>query len=154
MKDKYDKHIRKSHNVTALLYHIVFPVKYRRKALTKEVSETLKITCIEISKRFEIHYIEIGTDIDYVHFLVQSVPMMLPKNIVQKTKSKTGREIFAKHPDVKKMLWGGQFWTKGYYMNTVGLYGNEETIRKYVKNQGKQYEQVYRTQVTLFDESW
>ncbi|MBL7058579.1 transposase, partial [Patescibacteria group bacterium] len=58
MKDKYDKYIRKSYNVTALLYHIVFPVKYRRKALTKEVSETLKITCIEISKRFEIHYIE------------------------------------------------------------------------------------------------
>ena len=146
-----DRHIYKRHNKTAMLYHIVCPVKYRRKTISREVSETLKRTCIEISQRYEIHFIEIGIDEDHVHFLVQSVPTMLPKDIVQTTKSLTAREIFKKHPEVKTLLWGGKFWTSGYYMNTVGLYANETVIKEYVKNQGKNYEQIYRSQPTLFE---
>jgi len=146
-----DKHIYKSHNKTALLYHIVCPVRYRRKAITNEVSITLKNICIEISKRYEIYFLEIGTDDDHVHFLVQSVPMMSPKRIVQIIKSITAREIFKNNPEVKKFLWGGKFWTSGYYVNTVGLYAGEETIRNYVKNQGKDYNQTYFSQPTLFE---
>ena len=146
-----DKHIYKCHNKTALLYHIVCPVRYRRKVITNEVSITLKNVCIEISKRYEIYFIEIGTDDDHVHFLVQSVPMMSPKRIVQTIKSITAREIFKNHPEVKEFLWGGKFWTSGYYINTVGLYAGEETIKNYVKNQGKDYNQTYSSQPTLFD---
>ena len=134
-----------------MLYHIVCPVKYRRKTITEAVSETIKQTCIEISHRYEIHFIEIGTDEDHVHFLVQSVPMMLPKTIVQAIKSITAKAVFAKNPSVKEMLWGGKFWTSGYYMNTVGLYANETVIRHYVKEQGKNYKQIHRTQPTLFE---
>jgi putative transposase len=148
---KEDKHIYKSHNKTVLLYHIVCPVKYRRKTITNEVSITLKNVCIEISKRYEIYFVEIGADDDHVHFLVQSVPMMSPKTIVQIIKSITAREIFKNHPEVKKFLWGGKFWTNGYYINTVGLYANEETIKNYVKNQGKDYNQTYHSQPTLFE---
>ena len=146
-----DKHIYKSHNKTALLYHIVCPVRYRQKTITSEVSMTLKNTCIEISKRYEIYFIEIGTDDDHVHFLVQSVPTISPKKIVQTIKSITAREIFKNHPEVKKFLWGGKFWTSGYYINTVGLYAREETIKNYVKNQGKDYKQTYFSQPTLFE---
>ncbi len=146
-----DKHIYKAHNKTALLYHIVCPVRYRRKVITNEVSITLKNVCIEISKRYEIYFLEIGTDDDHVHFLVQSVPMMSPKRIVQTIKSITAREIFKNHPEVKEFLWGGKFWTSGYYINTVGLYAGEETIKNYVKNQGKDYNQTYSSQPTLFD---
>ena len=55
-------------------------------------------------------------------------------------------------PSVKKQLWGGEFWSKGYFVNTVGQKGNEETIAKYVRNQGrtKEYQQIYREQLTLF----
>jgi len=146
-----DKHIYKSHNKTALLYHIVCPVRYRRKTITSEVSTTLKNTCIGISKRYEIYFIEIGTDDDYVHFLVQSVPTMSPQRIVQTIKSITAREIFKNHPEVKEFLWGGKFWTSGYYINTVGLYAGEETIKNYVKNQGKDYKQTHYSQPTLFE---
>ena len=146
-----DKHIYKSHNKTALLYHIVCPVRYRRKVITNEVSITLKNVCIEISKRYEIYFLEIGTDDDHVHFLVQSVPMVSPKRIVQTIKSITAREIFKNHPEVKEFLWGGKFWTSGYYINTVGLYAGEETIRNYIKNQGKDYNQTYSSQPTLFE---
>ena len=69
------RYIHKSHNVPVLLYHIVCPAKYRRMVFAAPVDEKLKETCLEISKRFEMAFIEIGTDQDQVHFLVQSVPM-------------------------------------------------------------------------------
>ena len=75
---------------------------------------------------------------------------MLPSRIVQTIKSITAKEIFKRHPEVKTFLWGGHFWTSGFYVNTVGQYANEEVIKNYVKNQGKQYDQVYRGQLTLF----
>lgn len=145
------EHIYKRHNKTLILYHLVCPAKYRRKVFSEAVTQTLTETCIAISRRYEIHFVEIGTDEDHVHFLVQSVPMMLPSKMVQTTKSITAKEIFKRNPKVKKMLWGGQFWTSGYYLNTVGRYGNEKTIADYVKEQGKTYNRIYRGQLTLFE---
>ncbi len=145
------EHILKRHNKSLLLYHIVCPSKYRRKIFIDEVEKTLKEVCIEISKRYEITFIEIGNDEDHVHYLVQGVPIQSPKAIVQTIKSITAREIFRLHPEVKKMLWGGQIWTSGYYINTVGQYGNEKVIREYVENQGRQYKQIHRSQLNMFD---
>ena len=146
------EHIYKRHNKSLLLYHIVCPAKYRRKVFTEEVAETLKEVCIGIDERYEIHFVEIGVDEEHVHFLVQSVPILSPRDIVQTIKSITGKEIFKRHPKVKELLWGGNFWTSGYYVNTVGRYGNEEAIATYVKNQGRQYQQIYRNQLELFDD--
>ncbi len=128
------EHIVKSHNKTLLLYHIVCPAKYRRDIFTQEVEETLKCVCVGISQRYEINFVEIGSDEDHVHFLIQTVPMMRPKDVVQKIKSITAREIFCRHREVRRKLWGGQFWTSGYYMNTVGQYANEKVISEYVAN--------------------
>ena len=144
------EHINKSHNKSLLLYHLVCPVKYRRKVFSKSVERTLKRVCKGISERYEIYFVEIGSDEDHVHFMVQSVPMYSPKKIVNIVKSLTAIEIFKMHPEVKTLLWGGKFWTSGYYVNTVGLYGNAEVIEKYVKNQGQAYKQIQRKQLTLF----
>ena len=145
------EHIVKRHNKTLLLYHLVVPAKYRKEVFSEVVEKTLKEVCVGISERYEIHYVEIGTDEDHVHFLIQSVPGMLLSRIVGITKSITGREIFKRHPEVKKVLWGGHFWTSGYYMNTVGKYGNEKVIQAYVENQGKKYKRIHRDQLTLFE---
>ncbi len=131
------KFIHKSHNVSVLLYHIVCPAKYRRAVFSAEVDEKLKQICSEIEKRYEIEFIEIGTDKDHVHFLVQSVPTMSPKKIVQTIKSITAREIFKSCPEIKKYLWGGKFWSAGYFISTVGAHGSEEMIKNYVNQQGK-----------------
>jgi putative transposase len=104
--------------------------KYRRKVLNEEVSETVKNVCIELSSRYEIHFLEIGCDEDHVHFLIQSVPMMSPKKIVNTVKSLIYKEIFRLNPEVKKFLWGGKFWTSSYYINTVGQYANIDVIKK------------------------
>lgn len=126
------EYIHKRHNVTVLLYHFVCPAKYRRVVFTEAVDKSLKEICIGISGRFEIDFTEIGTDKDHVHFLIQSVPMYSPTKIIQMVKSITAKEIFRIHPEVKKQLWGGEFWTKGFYVNTVGKHGDESTIQAYV----------------------
>ena len=129
--------IRKEHNVSLLLYHIVCPAKYRRAVFTPLVDEKLKEICEDIALRYEIEFIEIGADKDHVHFLVQSVPTYSPKKIVQTIKSITAREIFKQLPEVKQQLWGGEFWSDGYFVSTVGTHSNEEAIKQYIKEQGR-----------------
>ena len=120
--------------------------------INQPVEEIIKETCKEIAKRYDIHFLEIGTDQDHVHFLVQSVPMMLPKNIVQTIKSITAKQVFKQAPEVKKQLWGGQFWSDGYYISTVGKSGSEQAVAKYVKEQGKEqeYVKIHKDQLKLF----
>jgi REP element-mobilizing transposase RayT len=125
------------------MYHIVCAAKYRRAVLSDAVDGIIRDVCLEIAKRYEIIFLEIGTDKDHIHFLVQSVPMYSPKKIVQIIKSITARQIFEKAPEVKKQLWGGQFWGDGYFISTVGKYGNEDMIKNYVKKQG-QPDKVYK----------
>ena len=149
--------IRKSHNVSLLMYHFVCVAKYRRLVITEEVDMVLRNTCIEIAKRYEIRFLEIGAEEDHVHFLVQSVPTYSPTKIVTKMKSITAREIFSKVPSVKEQLWGGEFWTDGYFVSTVGKHATEDVIRQYIKNQGQngKYKQLHKKkvihkQLTLF----
>jgi len=141
--------IHKSHNVSVLLYHLVCPAKYRRVVFDAAVDEVLKEVCLDIAMRFEITFLEIGTDQDHVHFLVQSVPALSPSKIVQTIKSITAREIFSRCPQVKKQLWGGAFWSAGFFIASVGQHGNENTISRYVKNQGQQehYHQLHTQQL-------
>ena len=136
------EYIHKSRNVSILLYHYVCPAKYRRVVISKAIDMTLKETCLEIEKRYEIHFLEIGTDKDHVHFLVQSVPKMSASEIIRMVKSIIAREVFKKHPEVKEKLWGGEFWADGYFVNTVSKFGDETSISKYVRDQGLEKEYV------------
>jgi REP element-mobilizing transposase RayT len=147
------EHIHKRHNKNLLLYHLVCPIKYRRDVISEAVERSLVEVCGEIEKRYQIIFVEIGADNNHVHFLIQSVPMLSVKTIVQTVKSITAKELFRLHPEVKQKLWGGQFWTDGYYVNTVGQYANEEVIKKYVQDQGKknEYKQFYKGQLRLFE---
>ena len=144
--------MRKSHNVSILVYHFVCPAKYRRAVIDETVDQVLKAVCLDIAARYHVEFLEIGTDQDHVHFLVQSVPTYSPTKIITMIKSLTAREVFARVPSVKKQLWGGEFWTDGYYVSTVGQHVTEEVIRQYVKNQGheKDYKQLHTQQLNLF----
>ncbi len=147
------EHIYKRHNKSLLLYHLVCPIKYRRSVLSEAVELSLVDVCRNIEQRFEIHFIEIGADENHVHFMIQSVPMMSAKNIVQTVKGITAKELFRLHPEVKTQLWGGQFWSDGYYINTVGQYANEEVIQRYIHEPGSDknvYKQFHKNQLRLF----
>ena len=95
--------------------------------------------------KYDYTFLEIGIDENHVHFLIQTFPNIQISNMVKAIKSVTAREMFKRHPEVKIFLWGGQFWTDGYYLNTVGQYGNLKMLENYVKKQGiKHYKQIHR----------
>jgi len=145
------EYIHKSHNVTVLLYHLVFPAKYRRAVFDEAVDDVLKEVCLDISERYEIKFLEIGTDKDHVHFLVQSVSTYSVTKLVTILKGLTAREVFCRCPHVKKQLWGGEFWSDGYFASTVGKHGDEGMVSRYVKNQGKEYHKLHSDyQLALF----
>ena len=145
------EYIHKSHNVTVLLYHLVFSAKYRRAIFDAAVDNVLKEVCLEIEQRYQVKFLEIGTDRNHVHFLVQSVPGYSVTKVVTLIKSLTAREIFRRAPQVKEQLWGGELWTDGYDASTVGQHGNENMIGKYVKQQGDPCQKLYSNhQLALF----
>ena len=145
------EYIHKSHNVSILLYHLVFPAKYRRSVIDAQVDVVLREICLEIEKRYQVGFLEIGTDVDHVHFLVQTVPTYSVTKLVTIIKSVTAREVFRRCPHVKNQLWGGEFWSDGYFASTVGKHGDETLIANYVKQQGNEYKQLHENrQLRLF----
>jgi len=88
------KSIHKSRNVYVLIYHFVCPAEYRKVIFKKEVDEILKVICLEISRSYEINFLEIGTDREYVHFLIQSIPKYSVTEIIRMIKSITAKKIF------------------------------------------------------------
>lgn len=96
-------------------------------------------------------FLEIGTDRDHVHFLVQSVPAYSVTKMVTMIKSLTAREVFRRRSQVKRQLWGGEFWTDGYLASMVGKHGDEKLIANYVQQQRKEYYKLHEDrQLALF----
>jgi len=106
-------------------------------------------TAEAITERYAIEMEAIGTDKDHIHLLCSAHPKIAPGRIVQIFKSITAREIFQKKPKVKRDLWGGEFWTDGYYVATVGERANWDTVEQYVQKQG--YPKAALSQLKLFD---
>lgn len=123
-------------------YHIVFPVKYRKALLSEEVVKGLKETAIGIQERYGIEIEEMGCDRDHVHLLCSAHPKYSPGELVRIFKSISARELFQRLPELKRELWGGEFWTDGYYVGTVGERGNQAVVRRYIQSQGKTPEEM------------
>lgn len=124
----------------------MFRAKYRRAVLDEQVDAELPEVGLEIEKRYEIEFLEIGVDRDHVHFLVQSVPADSVTKLVTTIESWTARERFKRCPHVKKQLWRGEFGRDGYFASTVGKHGDEGMIAKYFQGQGQgqEYRKLYR----------
>ena len=138
-----DELCKNSHKVFKIKYHFVFCIKYRKDLFLEEkYARTVKKTCQEIEERYDIKFETIGFDEDHVHFMIQSLPSESPSTIFQIVKSISAKELFKQHPDLKKELWGGHFWSAGGFVGTVGEGINAEIIRKYIRNQGRKEGQL------------
>jgi putative transposase len=124
-------------------------VKYRKALFDSEVTQIIQETAEGIANRYAIEIEAIGSDRDHIHLLCGAHPKIAPGRIVQIFKSITAREIFRQKPSVKKELWGGEFWTDGYYVGTVGERANWETVEKYIQKQGKPQDDL--KQLKLFN---
>ncbi len=100
------KFIHKNHNVSVLMYHIVCPTKYRRGVFVATVDAKVKEICVDIQKRYEIEFLEIGTDDDHVHFLVQSVPLHESETTCANNQKPARHEKFSKAARKLKNTYG------------------------------------------------
>ncbi|MFH1054202.1 MAG: IS200/IS605 family transposase, partial [Candidatus Woesearchaeota archaeon] len=99
-------------------------------------------TLVEIGKRFFFVFETVGVDEDHVHILVQAAPRYSPSRVMQIVKSISARELFKVFPEIKEELWGGEFWSDSGYIGTVGEGVNADIIRKYIKKQGRDTDQL------------
>ena len=128
---------KSNHCVYDTHYHLVFPVKYRKALLSAEIVATLRQTMRGIEERYDLTIEQFGDDQNHIHLLLSFHPKYGIGQVVRIFKSVTAKQVFANHPAVKKDLWGGEFWSDGYYAATVGTGGNWAVVEKYVRNQGK-----------------
>lgn len=118
-------------------YHLVIVMKYRRKILIqKEYIEYLCNLVNELGERYELEIEELGTDGDHVHILLSSPPRYSPSRVMQIIKSITGRMMFQRFPEIKKQLWGGELWSDGGFVGTVGQRQGLDGMKRYIQRQG------------------
>ena len=112
------------------------PVKYRKALLSAAVVDTMRETMRGIEERYDLQIEQFGDDKTHIHMLLSFHPKYSIGQVVRLFKSITAKRVFTEHPALKKDLWGGEFWTDGYYAATVGTGGNWAVVEKYIKNQG------------------
>ena len=143
-----------SHGVYKIRYHLVTAVKYRKALLNKEVEQYLLEILRGISERYEIVIDEVGFDQNHIHIFCGAPPRIAPLRIVSVIKSITASKIFKRFPKLKKEeLWGGEFWSDGKYIGTVGEATSESTIKRYIKDQSldKSESEFRMKQLKLFN---
>ena len=118
-------------------YHLVFTVKYRKALLNSSVPLAIKQIAQEIAERYDIEFEKLGTDGNHLHLLCSFPPKYGGSDVARIFKSITARELFQQFPALKKQLWGGEFWSDGFYLATISERGDWRTVERYVANQGK-----------------
>ena len=125
---------RTSHAVYDTKYHLVWAPKYRKMDIEGRNTEKSEEIFREIAENheFEIDTMEVAPD--HVHIFLTFPPRYSIARVVGMLKSISASVIFKEHPEVKKELWGGEFWEDGYFARTVGDKVTAEMIRKYIKH--------------------
>lgn len=141
--------VRTHHNIYDTHYHIVFPVKYRKALLTNEIPLAIVQIAQEIGERYDIQFEKIGTDLNHIHLLISFPPKHSGSDVVRIFKSITAKQLFKQFPALKKDLWGGQFWSDGFYLATVSERGNWKVVEQYVASQGKTREKTVQLRLLM-----
>src|SRR3989344_4649800 len=125
-----------SHCTYRIRYHMVFVLKYRKKLLTPEIFDYIKIICKGIELRYYFHFDALGSDGDHLHLVVEVAPRYAPSRIMQICKSILAKQIFKQLPQIREELWNGEFWSDGGHIDTVGDGHGLDEVKNYVLKQG------------------
>ena len=123
------------HSRYELKYHFVWCPKYRRMVLKGNRAKYLAKLIYEVAERYDFDVVELAVMPDHVHMFVSAPPEMSPATIIQTVKSITARRMFSRFPGIKKMLWGGALWVRGYFVMSSGRGTTDEMIQQYIKEQ-------------------
>ena len=132
-----------AHCTYRIRYHMVMVLKYRKKIITDEMFEVMKEICKGIEERYYLKFDAIGHEEDHIHILVRGAPRYSPSRIMQICKSILAIQIFKRFPKLKEEeLWGGEFWSDGGHIDTVGDGRGLEDVKDYVLSQGRSISQM------------
>ncbi len=121
--------------VYSIQYHIVWCVKYRHKILNVELETRLIELLNQISNDNNFSIVEINTDLDHVHLLIDCTPQHYIPDMIKALKGVSARLLMKEHGnELREKLWGGHLWNPSYFVATVSE-NTEEQIRNYIKNQ-------------------
>jgi putative transposase len=126
-------------------------MKYRKNLLNNNILNFLRNVCSEIGERYCFEFDAIGCDGDHLHLFVGSEPKYSPSRVMQIIKSITARKVFKEYPGIRKQLWGGELWSDGGYIGTVGDGTTSDVIKNYVENQGTKEEKETYKQMKIID---
>lgn len=135
--------MRAAHCTYRIRYHMVMVVKYRKCLIFPDIFEIMKNVCKGIEERYYLHFDAIGYEEDHVHILVRGAPRYSPSRIMQICKSILAIQIFKNFPKLKEdELWGGEFWSDGGHIDTVGDGRSLDEVKKYILSQGGDIDQL------------
>ena len=118
-------------------YHIVFTPKYRFRILEGMVKSLLEHDMQTVRVWKDVRLMELNVQKDHVHMVCSIPPKLSISDYMGILKGKLAIKLFRTYPNLKqKPYWGNHFWSRGYFVSTVGL--DEEMIRRYVKYQEDQ----------------
>ena len=110
----------------------------------------MKYVLSEIEKKYDIRFDTVGTDGNHAHLFVDAAPKYSPSDLFRIIKSITATQLFERFPEIKRDLWGGEFWNDGGYVGTVGEGATADIVRRYILRQGSKEEKDDYKQLKLF----
>ena len=136
------------HNISECYYHVQLTIKYRKSLFADKTEKIILERISGFKERYAIEISHVGFDQNHVHFLIKFLPKYSGGQVIRLLKSTIAKTIFKQAPEIKKELWGGEFWTDGYYIATVSGRGSKKVIENYIMNQGREQDS---RQLRLFE---
>ena len=138
---------RAAHAVYDTKYHLVWAPKYRKWIKREDIRDKAREIFGEVAENYGFEIQEMRVVPDHVHIFLSFPPRYSIARVVGMLKSICASEIFETFPEVKKELWGGEFWEDGYFARTVGDKITADLIKRYIKYHR---DEVHGKQLKLF----
>ena len=126
MEEQHTKHV-----TYKIAYHFVWCPKYRKQILVGDVAQLVESEIRRLCEENKWPIGALNVQEDHVHVFLAAEPRTAPSLIANTLKGITAMQVFKRFPSVKKQLWGGSFWSRSYYVGTVGDM-TESPVKKYI----------------------
>ena len=128
-----------SHARYDLWYHFAWSTKYRKNIWIEKITcEKIKDIFRTIAPYYDIQIGEINWLADHIHLTASAPPRIAPSRIIQILKSVSTRMLFQEFKWLKNYYWGGEVWSQGFFVRSVGPGLTKEAIEEYIKEQSEE----------------
>lgn len=133
-----DHYNRGGHTKYSLKVHLIFVTKYRRKVfLPREMAEKVKLLIYEASVKYGYNIIQMETDVDHIHILLEYDAAISVSEIAKQLKQYSTYHMWKYHYRIlSKYYWKRKILrSDGYFTCSIGEV-SQNIIEKYIQNQG------------------